>query len=634
MKKNAAPLVVIISLIASLYALLVWLPGEVAQQNLLLAQKAEAPIPGTALATNASEEPPLPQDLIDYIATKREITGSTSDHLDEEDLIESFERFQQDYALRAEDVFSKRFYDPTAESDTTPLSFDAADFEVPAGLEDIVRFWTHIFGVYDKNVVVFHHAENVGVVYSVLDFGALAGPDGETSDGVRTQMISEERARLERMLSSLSAKLASPRINWQDLSKEERRIVSYLEKEPELDASTLAEDDNLKITAGFAHRFRRAIATSGMYMPEMLQIFRQYGLPPQLTCIPFVESAFSETAFSSAGAAGVWQFIRDTGKRYLRIDDYVDERYDPILATHAAAKHLAAEYKLLGSWPMAINAYNTGPGRLLDATKTLKTRDIATIVKQYKGAGYGYDSRNYFPEVLAAVEVYRNHKKYFGDIQLLPPQPHDYLVMPANTNLKQLFRSAGVSADVMKRINLAIKPEVLAGELSLPKGYFLKVMPGAKEDLLLASHEMYLDARYASYHLVEKGEDLDTIAEQYDVDVEALAKFNRMLPGDRLKGGTMLKLPGALDNIGKRDDENRKGDTATNRFVKLEELAGSGALDEAPLAPGKDKVETVIGENLLEEDPAAEFQEEEEDPEPATPSAGRDENDEEPELIF
>lgn len=634
MKKNAAPLVVIVSLIASLYALLVWLPGEVGEQQILLAQKAEAPTPGTALANNAAEEPPLPQDLIDYIATRREVAGSTSDHLDEEDLIESFERFQEDYALRAEDVFSKRFYDPTAESDATPLSFDTADFEVPAGLYDIVQFWTHIFGVYDKNVVVFHHAGNVGVVYSVLDFGAIAGPDGEANDGVRTQMISEERARLERMLSSLSAKLASPRINWQDLSKEERRIVSYLEREPELDASTLAQDDNLKLTAGFAHRFRRAIATSGMYMPEMLQIFRQYGLPPQLTCIPFVESAFSETAFSSAGAAGVWQFIRDTGKRYLRIDDYVDERYDPILATHAAAKHLAAEYKLLGTWPMAINAYNTGPGRLLDATKTLKTRDIATIVKQYKGVGYGYDSRNYFPEVLAAVEVYRNYKKYFGDVQLLPPQTHDYLVMPANTNLKQLFRSAGVSAEVMKRINLAIKPEVLAGELSLPKGYFLKVMPGAKADLLLAAHEMYLDARYASYHLVEKGEDLDTIAEQYDVDVEALAKFNRMLPGDRLKGGTMLKLPGALDNIGRREDKDPKGDTTANRFVKLEELAWSGALDDAPLAPGKDKVETVIGENLLEEDPAAEFEEEEEDTEPATSSTGRGENDEESELIF
>jgi membrane-bound lytic murein transglycosylase D len=508
MKKNAAPLVVIVALIASLYALLVWLPGEVAQQNLLLAQKTERPVSGTALASLAGDEPPLPQELIDYIATKREISNSTSDHLDEEDLIESFEKFQEDYALRAEDVFNRRFDRPDGEDKATPMSFDAADFEVPPGLYDIVQFWIHIFGVYDKNVVVFHHADNVGVVYSVLDFSALAGSNGEMGAGTRAQLIRDERERLEKMLSRLSAKLAGPRINWEDLSVEERRVVSYLEKEPELDPAALADNDNIKLTAGFAHRFRKAIATSGMVMPEMLRIFRQYGLPPQLTCIPFVESAFSETAYSSAGAAGIWQFIRDTGKRYLRIDDYVDERYDTILATHAAAKHLAAEYKLLKSWPMTINAYNTGPGRLMDAQRVLGTRDITTIVKQYKGSGYGYDSRNYFPEVLAAIEVYRNHKKYFGDIQLLPQQPHDYLVMPANTNLKHLFRQAGVSAEVMKRINLAIKPEVMSGEVSLPKGYYLKVMSGAKEDLLLAAHEMYLDARYASYHLVEKGEDL------------------------------------------------------------------------------------------------------------------------------
>ena len=82
-------------------------------------------------------------------------------------------------------------------------------------------------------------------------------------------------------------------------------------------------------------------------MSEMRRIFKERGVPVQLTMIPFIESAFNLKAYSHAGAAGIWQFIEATGKRYLRIDEFVDERYDPILAAYAAATHLTNEYKFL-----------------------------------------------------------------------------------------------------------------------------------------------------------------------------------------------------------------------------------------------------------------------------------------------
>jgi membrane-bound lytic murein transglycosylase D len=294
---------------------------------------------------------------------------------------------------------------------------------------------------------------------------------------------------------------------------------------------------------GFAHRMRQAIVASGAYMPEMRRIFEERGLPIELTVLPFIESAFSLKAYSSASAAGLWQFIPATGRAYLRIDQYVDERYDPILATYAAASHLASEFKFFNDWPLTINGYNTGPGRMQQAVRELKTTNIAAISKYFRGSGYGFDSRNYYPEFLAALEIYNNRETYFGDIAEVSPEPYDYLTMLTDTNLKQLFRSAGISESLMATLNPGLKPEVIAGLKDLPKGYLLKVPPERKDDVLLAAQEIHQEQQYASYHVVTKGEKLNEIALQYGVDPLDLAKTNGLIANKKLKAGDVLRLP-------------------------------------------------------------------------------------------
>ncbi len=132
----------------------------------------------------------------------------------------------------------------------------------------------------------------------------------------------------------------------------------------------------------------------------------------------FVESMFNPQAKSKVGAYGLWQIMPNTAKLYgLNVDENVDERGDTRRATHVAAQLLAENYRSLQSWPLAINAYNSGQGTLQAAIRQLGTRDIGTIIQQFRGGVYGFASRNFYPSFLAALEVYNNYPRYFGTLR-------------------------------------------------------------------------------------------------------------------------------------------------------------------------------------------------------------------------
>ena len=107
-------------------------------------------------------------------------------------------------------------------------------------------------------------------------------------------------------------------------------------------------------------------------MQEIKRLFRAYNLPEELAYLPHVESSFNFKAYSKYGAAGIWQFTRETGKRYLTIDHTRDERLDPILAAHAAAKYLKNSYDALNNWPLALTSYNYGLSGMLRAVERVR----------------------------------------------------------------------------------------------------------------------------------------------------------------------------------------------------------------------------------------------------------------------
>src|SRR6516165_1452248 len=165
---------------------------------------------------------------------------------------------------------------------------------------------------------------------------------------------------------------------------------------------------------------RSNLSTPENLTPYAKQIFEKQGIPSEIALLPFVESSFENRALSSAGAAGIWQFTRGTGRLYMNVNKKVDERLDPAKATRAAARLLMENYNALGNWPLAITAYNHGRAGMVRAQNEVGS-EITKVISDYKSPSFGYASMNFYSEFLAAVEVYSNYEQYFGQLTLETP---------------------------------------------------------------------------------------------------------------------------------------------------------------------------------------------------------------------
>ncbi|HXD89694.1 MAG TPA: lytic transglycosylase domain-containing protein, partial [Candidatus Binataceae bacterium] len=176
---------------------------------------------------------------------------------------------------------------------------------------------------------------------------------------------------------------------------------------------------------------------SRYYRPTMERIFRTAGLPPELVTLAEVESGFYSRAKSGAGAVGIWQFTRGTGREYMRITRYHDDRLNPTTETEAAAQLLRSNYATLGNWPLAITAYNYGTGGMASASSQYHG-DYERIVRSYSGSRFGFASKNYYPEFLAALQIHQYEDQYFPNLK--------YQDAPAPPPVKTDFAPSGRGA--------------------------------------------------------------------------------------------------------------------------------------------------------------------------------------------
>jgi membrane-bound lytic murein transglycosylase D len=276
-------------------------------------------------------------------------------------------------------------------------------FPRPDEMRGMVEFWVKVFALYDTDQVIVHDREDLTVVYGVEDLGGAGTAAQQTA---QQEILARYRQAL--------ARLAEAPAGGRQMSEEERRVWQAHGRSRDPERYRRAADQ-LRLQAGQRDRFKQGLNTWRMYGEEMQRIFRQHGLPDSLVLLPFIESAFNPQARSKAGAVGLWQITRPAGQDLMRIDPQVDERLDPLKATAAAARILKSNYQTLGAWPLAITAYNHGLAGVARGVRESGTDDIAQLIRRYRGKAFGFASRNFYAEFLAALEVIANQRLYYGD---------------------------------------------------------------------------------------------------------------------------------------------------------------------------------------------------------------------------
>jgi membrane-bound lytic murein transglycosylase D len=357
-----------------------------------------------------------------------------------------------------------------------PCGVLANPFTPPPSLTEAVNFWKLVFAKYGKYQLVFHHRKDPGIIYSVLDFRGLAEVSSPAEyERIKKRESEREESRIRSTLRQLSTG-ATPSTAF------EIRVANLFTRFPQSirlrKYAEACEEDLIRSQTGIQNQYEAGLIRSRRYIQSMEKIFLQEGLPVELARVPFVESSFNYEAYSAVGAAGIWQFMRSTGKRYMRIDDKIDERRDPIIATRAAAQYLKNAYRVLGTWPLAVTSYNHGITGVLRASKAVGSTDLATIIRNYEGPGFGFASKSFFVSFLAALEVEQNYKTYFPGITLESPIQFDEVRLGRSVSFPELVRISSSGESTLASLNPALLKPILFGRSPVPAGFLFKVPAG------------------------------------------------------------------------------------------------------------------------------------------------------------
>jgi membrane-bound lytic murein transglycosylase D len=406
----------------------------------------------------------------------------------------------------------------------------------PPQLERDVQFWIRVYTQVDTNSGFLHDQTNLGVVYETLHFTSDSPPSE------RQRLVDQARERYAAALRRIASS------GDQALSADDQRVRDLWGSEA-TPARLRAAVDDIRFQLGQSDRFRSGLIRAGAWEAHIAETLANLGLPAELAVLPHVESTFNPNAYSKVGAAGLWQFMRSTGRRYMRIDGAVDDRLDPFRSTEAAAQLLSYNYRVLGTWPLALTAYNHGTAGVRRAKETMGTDDIVRIVRGYNSRTFGFASRNFYVSFLAALEIDRNPDKYFGPLQKEGEAHFQEIELPAYVSAASLEHALKIDPAKLRALNPALLPTVWSGAQRVPKAYHLRLPADGTQwssQLLaqrLAPTEMFAGQRAPPHYRVERGDTLAALADRYGVSIESLAELNHLRTSAHLRPGRVLTVP-------------------------------------------------------------------------------------------
>ena len=286
-------------------------------------------------------------------------------------------------------------------------------------------------------------------------------------------------------------------------------------------------------------KFELYLSRSGKYVGMMQKILSRYGLPEDLVYVALIESGFSTKAYSVARAAGPWQFISATGRRYgLRIDWWADERRDAEKSTHAAASYLRDLYGMFESWPLATAAYNAGEGKIQRAVTRYKSDEFSELIRHRY---LKQETKDYVPKMLAALTIAKDPDKYgFDNVAYEEPLDLRTVTVPGGTDLAAVARLLEVPVETIREWNPELRrfctpPNRERHDLRLSVDA-ARLAEERMEEIRTEAKITFLE------HKVRKGETLQGLSGRYKTPVPVLRELNG-LKRDSLRRTARLVIP-------------------------------------------------------------------------------------------
>jgi len=344
------------------------------------------------------------------------------------------------------------------------------------------------------------------------------------------------------------------------------------------------------------HSFQR----SGRYKDMIQRVLQEEGLPQDLIYLAVAESAFQPRAANPSGAGGMWQFMPH-GDYGLTRNGYVDERFDPEKSTHAYARYMKFLYNQLGDWYLAMAAYDWGAGSIQRAVQKTGYADFWELYKRNNLPG---ETKNYVPQILAAIIIARNPHQYgFDDVQLDAPIVTDTVPVDYAVDIRLVADLVDAEPQELIALNPGLLRMTTPPPAMLTSPFELHLPPGAATVFKQRVAEIPEDRRTQwRYHRVTPEDSLASVARSYHVSVAQLATVNQLQPGDGLDSVEALIVPVAPPAATVARTETyraRKGDT----LVKIADRFGV-SLDDLRRWNHVTGISVVAGQRIRVTEPA------------------------------
>lgn len=336
------------------------------------------------------------------------------------------------------------------------------DFPADEFILEQARFWFEIY---------YHVNEDEGLLHDpfhpdlVLRKVKVPANPGRASSKVIDSLLDRLRAELRAAASKDPA----------SRSPAEQELMARLPAHWDTTHVQLCAD-RLRFQRGLRNKFRQGVERSYRYLPLIDSVFAEKGLPNRLKYLPHVESSFYPHAYSKVGAAGMWQFMKSSAREYrMKVGYHVDERRDPAASTSAAAAMLAFNNRYLKTWPLALVAYNHGPGGMARAARETGTRDLTTIIKSYYSNTFGFASKNFYASFLAASSIALKADSLYDNLAKMEPLRYQRVVLPKAMGTRLLLAATGLTPGELEEYNLALRPATFRSNAQLPKGHVINL---------------------------------------------------------------------------------------------------------------------------------------------------------------